>query len=139
MDKLVDLIREVPRYSVWRFEMICDWMAPFWNRGTLSYRIDSDGEPRGFCIIKLFRNLEQFLEPFVHEPCGKFCMIEALVAKEPVTMAALCDELIERWGRQQIILWDRGERTESGAPRMFRWGQFQKLARRITYGGVKCA
>jgi hypothetical protein len=61
-------------------------------------------------------------------------MIDLLVADTPNVAAVLCEDLVSRWGRQQVIMWDRGERTESGAPRMMRWRSFQKVVRRLTYG-----
>jgi hypothetical protein len=140
MEALVPLIRDVPRFSVWQFDMIADWMAYFWNKGTISFVIDERGTAHGVCTIKLFSRLEQFLEPFVHEPCGKFCMVEVLVGDSAQVTGFMCDELVDRWGKQAIVLWDRGERTEGGAPRMWRWNEFEKVRRRMTnYGRLKCS
>ena len=61
-------------------------------------------------------------------------MIDLLVADTPNVAAQLCEELTERWGRQAVIMWDRDERTENGSPRIYRWKEFQKLVRRLTYG-----
>jgi hypothetical protein len=133
MEKLAPLLREHRHYSGWKFDMLCDWCAYFWNRGTISYLID-DGQARGVCLVKLFKRLEQFLEPFVHEPGGKFCMVELLVARDPLAIAHTFFELTGRWGKPAIILWDRGERTEGGSPRMYRWSDYEKLTRRLTYG-----
>lgn len=119
------------------FSKICDHFAFYWNRGTFSYSIDDFGEPHGACLIKLFNRLGQFLDPYVHEPTGRFVMIELLVADNPIIMAQLCDDLVARWGPQEIVLWDRDERTEDGAPRMFTWNKFMKLARRLTYGAIE--
>jgi hypothetical protein len=130
----MDLIREVPKFSVWQFESIADYLAPFWNRGTMSFVLDEEGLGRGFCTIKLFRHLEQFLEPFVHEPCGRFGMIEAFVADGPAAIAQMARELTQRWGPQACMMWDRGTRTEEAAPRMYTWNQFVILHRRMTYG-----
>lgn len=116
------------------FEKVCDHFAFYWNRGTFSFSIDESGEPHGVCLIKLFDRLEQFLEPFVHQPTGKFVMIDLLVADTPIVMANLCNELVHRWGPQEVVIWDRGERTEGGAPRMFMWNKFMKICRRLTYG-----
>ena len=134
MRSLEPLLRGSKQFLFWEFDAICDWLSFFWNRGTISFVIDDEGRAHGVCTIKLFRNLGQFLEPFVHDPCGRFVMIEVLIADSPEVMAELCDELTDRWGKQAIVMWDRGERTESGAPRMFRWHQFQRLARRMTTG-----
>ena len=132
MRKLVPLLREHRPFSVWKFGLLCDWCAYYWNRGTISYVIDDWGQARGVCLVKLFSRLEQFLEPFVHEPCGGFCMLEVMVADGPETLGWICADLTRRWGPHEIVLWDRGERTKNGPPRMYRWDQFQKLARRIT-------
>lgn len=132
MKKLVPLLREHRRFSVWKFDILCDWVAYFWNRGTISYVIDDWGNARGVCLVKLFRVLPQFLEPFVHEPCGGFCMIELMVADGPETLGWLHDDLVRRWGEHEIVMWDRGERTEGGSPRIYRWNEFERLARRIT-------
>jgi hypothetical protein len=134
MEILVPLIREARRYSLWQFDMLCDWFAYFWNRGTIAFVIDARGNAQGVCAIKLFSRLEQFLEPFVHEPSGRFCMVELLVAKDPLAIAHTFFELTGRWGKPEIILWDRGERTEWGSPRMYRWSDYEKLTRRLTYG-----
>ena len=135
--RLLPLLQNYPPYSVLRFESLCDWVAFYWNRGTISYVIDQFGEPEAVCVIKLFRELEQFMDPFIHEPCNQFCMIEVMIARTPNAMAQICDQLTRRWGPQSVIMWDRHERTEEGCPRMYRWDQFQKLARRITYGVVE--
>jgi hypothetical protein len=131
---LLPVLRQQEALSVMPFDQVCDRIAWYWNRGLFSYVIDNLGVPHGACLIRLFSRVEQFLEPLVHEPCGKFCMIDVLVADCPNVAAQLCEELVERWGRQQIVLWDRGERTETGAPRMHRWKEFQKIVRRLTYG-----
>lgn len=139
MDKLEPLFRRHPRYCLIPFHDLCEFVAYFWNRGTISFVIDEDGHGRGVCLCKLFRHLSQFFEPLVHEPCGKFCMLELMVAEDPLAMGIICEDLTNRWGPQEIILWDRGERTENGAPRMYTWRQFQKLARRITFGVLQNA
>jgi hypothetical protein len=133
MDQLVPLLREGRRFCVMPRALLNDWIAYFWNRGTISYLLDGEGA-RGVCLVKLFRHLGQFLEPFVHEPGGKFCMVELLVAKDPLAIAYTYFELVKRWGKPEIIMWDRGERTEGGSPRMYTWDQYEKLTRRLTYG-----
>jgi hypothetical protein len=135
MHKLLKLIRRVEKFSYWEKDAIFDWMAYFWNKGTISYRISEDGVGRGICTLKFFSRLEQFLEPFVHEPGGNFVMIEMLVSDHWSTSALLFDELCDRWGGQRpVVLWDRGNRTEAAgkSPRMFKWKEFQKIARRMT-------
>lgn len=137
MDKLVDLIRDCPKYSVWKADALCDWFSYYWNRGTISWCLDGESAT-GVCAIKLFSRLGQFLEPFVHEPCGRYAFIEIMVLREGGhAQKAMLDELYQRWGPQAVVMWDRGERTEGGAPRMFRWDQFQKLAERMIYGRME--
>lgn len=132
---LKPLLRTHPPLSVMPFDDLCDWMSWYWNRGTMSWVISEfDEEPLGVCLIRLFRRLEQFVAPVVHDPCGEFCMIELLVSRDPITTAVLCDSLVQRWGPQKTMMWERGSRTENGCPRMFRWDQFTKLARRVSYG-----
>jgi hypothetical protein len=139
MEILVPLIREARRYSVWQFDMLCDWFAYFWNRGTIAFVIDAHGNAQGVCAIKLFSQLEQFLEPFMHEPSGTFCMVELLVAVSPLAIADCFEILFGRWGPQAIMIWERGDRTEqpNRAPRMYTWAQYLKLTNRLTYGFVK--
>jgi hypothetical protein len=132
MDQLEPLLREHHWFTNMQRDLLNDWIAYFWNRGTISYLIDGE-RARGVCLIKLFRHLGQFLEPFVHEP-GRFCMVELLVARDPLAIAHAYFELTSRWGKPEIMLWDRSERTEKGAPRMFTWNQYEKLTRRLTYG-----
>jgi len=132
MRALAGRIRAVPKFSIWQFDMLCDWFAYAWNRGTISFVIE-EGQARGVCVIKLFSRLEQFLEPFVHEPGGRFAFIEVLSSEGPQIHRRLWDELVGRWGHPPIVMWDRPWRTEGGAPRMFTWGQFEKLSRRF-YG-----
>jgi hypothetical protein len=114
------------------FDMLIEWVAYFWNRNTISHVIDN-GKPRAVCMIKLFRRLQEFQEPFVHDPCNKFCMIELMSASDPEAMGIVHDRLFERWGPQMIVMWDRGERTEKGRPRMYRWDQFERLAEKLTH------
>jgi hypothetical protein len=135
MRQLAGRIRDVPKFSVWQFDMLCDWFSFFWNRGTISFVIAPDGTAQGVTVIKLFSRLEQFLEPFVHVPDGQFLMIEVLSCDGVQTRAKMFEELFERWGKRSVVLWDRPFRTEAGAPRMWRWDQFHKLARRFTNYG----
>jgi hypothetical protein len=139
MEILMPLIREARRYSVWQFDMLCDWFAYFWNRGTIAFVIDAHGNAQGICAIKLFNRLEQFLEPFVHEPTGKFCLVDLLVAVSPLAIADCFEILFGRWGPQAIMIWDRGDRTDqpNRAPRMYTWLQYLKLTNTLTYGIVK--
>jgi hypothetical protein len=135
---LLPLLRRHRPFAQIQFETLCDHLAWYWNMGAMSYVIDEQGG-RAVCLIKLFRRLEQFLDSYVHEPCGQFCMIELMAANDPLAMGQTCEELIARFGPQAVVLWDRGTRTEGGAPRMYPWAQFMKLARRITYGIVETA
>lgn len=101
--------------------------------------MDYKDTPNGVCLIKLFRELPSFLEEFVHEPDGEFCMVILLTADTPNVIGQLFDELVERWGPGRIMLWDRGARTENGAPRMYTWEKYLKLTRRLTYGFLENA
>jgi hypothetical protein len=131
--QLEPLLRRHPPLASMSFEDLCDYLAWYWNRGTLAYVIDESGA-HAVCLCKLFERLEQFLWAGAHSPSGKFCMLELMVADEPNAMADIFRQFKERWGPQEIIMWDRGERTEKSSPRMYRWDQFEKLARRLTYG-----
>jgi hypothetical protein len=116
------------------FEELCDYLAYFWNHGTMSFVLNHNDSPAGVCLIKLFRELPSFLEEFVHEPDGEFCMVILLAADTPNTIGQLFYELVERWGPGRTMMWDRGTRTEYGAPRMYTWDQYLKLTNRLTYG-----
>ena len=61
-------------------------------------------------------------------------MLEFLAANHPLAIEQVCETLSDRWGPQKIVMWDRGERTENGAPRMYTWKDFRKLTRRLSYG-----
>ena len=102
----------------------------------MCYVMGHNEEPRAICLIKLFRRLEQFLDPYVHDPCGEFVMIDLMVAEDPLAMGMIFEELVKRWHSAYTVLWDRGERTEPGAPRMYSWRQFEKVARRLSYGVI---
>jgi hypothetical protein len=132
--KLKPVLRQHPPLAVMYFDDLADWISWYWNRGTMSWVINEDGEARGICLIRMFRRLEQFMEPIVHDPCGKFCMIELIVSSDPIVTGQLFSGLVDRWGPQETMLWDRGTRTENGAPRMYKWDQFIKLSRRLSYG-----
>lgn len=135
--RLAPLIRTQFGFRGMRWESLCHHFAYHWNRGTFAYLLDDQGNPHGVCAVKFFRRLEDFLVPYVHDPGHKFCFIELLAADEPNAIAAVWEDLKSRWGPQQIVMWDRGERTENGAPRMYSWEQFDKLARRLTYGAIE--
>jgi hypothetical protein len=137
MAKLLPVLRRQKAFCVMPFDQLCDHFAYFWNRGTFVYSIDDFGVPHGACMIRMFPRIEQFLEPYIHEPVGKFCVIDLLVADTPVVAANLFSELTHRWGPQEVMMWDRDERTENGAPRMYRWDQFMKLSSRLTYGIIE--
>ena len=134
---LLPLLRQHKPFASMPFSDLCDHLAWFWNRGTISYVIDGWGEPHGICICKFFRRFEHFLWPYIHDPCGQFVFIELLVADEPNAIASCFNQLLERFGPQEVVMWDRGERTEEGAPRMYRWNQFEKLTKKLTYGLIE--
>jgi len=130
---LEPLLRKHRTLEKMDFDQLVEWVAYYWNRNTLSYVVSDKGEPRAVCMIKLFRRLPQFQEPFVHDPCNKFCMIELMVANDTEAMGTVHDRLFERWGPQMIVMWDRGERTEKSRPRMYRWDEFERLAEKLTH------
>jgi hypothetical protein len=136
MQILEPLLREHEPLRKMPFADLCDYVAWFWNRGTISFVFNDSGEAEGVCLIKLFQHLGDFDKSLVHEPCGRFCMIEVMVAEQPLAFASMFEELVDRWGKQAVMMWDRGKRTEYGAPRMYKWKDFLRLARRITYGAV---
>jgi hypothetical protein len=112
-----------------------EYLTWFADRELLA--ISASGEEiYGICTIKLFDKLEDFLSPEAFNPTGKFCQVDLLVAVSPVAIADCFETLFKRWGPQEIMLWERSERTENGAPRMFTWKEYLKLTRRLTYGLV---
>jgi hypothetical protein len=113
------------------FDQLCDYFAWFWNRHTMIVSVDRLGEIDTVCLVKLFRYLNQFDEKAVHDPCGQFCMIKFLVSVSRRGHANAIARFIKRWGKQQFVFWDRGERTLL-APRLYSWQDFEKLARRFT-------
>lgn len=134
MQQLLPLLRRQRTFEDFSFEAICDYFAFGWNRGTFAYVADEEGSPRGAVLIRIFEKLNQFMDPFIHVPHGTFLMVDMFVAEGPTVMARLYYDVVNRWGPRMIVLWDRGERTQNKEPRMFTWPQFERLARRITYG-----
>jgi hypothetical protein len=131
---LKPLLRQYPPLAVMHVDDLADWLAWYWNRGTMAWQISDYGEPQGVCLIRLFRNLEQFMEQNIHDPCNEFCFIEFSIASDPIIMGLMFNTLSNRWGPQKVMMWDRGARTADKAPRMYNWKQFRKLARRLSYG-----
>lgn len=134
VSKLLPLLWQHSPFRAMSFDDLCDYLAFYWNRGTLCYVMNHDDTPAAVCLIKLFSRLPQFEEDFVHVPNGGYVMIVLMVADTPNAMGQVYEEMVARWKPREIVMWDRGARTESGTPRMYRWDQFAKLARRITYG-----
>jgi hypothetical protein len=135
MQKVEPFIRgRYAKWDHWSFERMCDYCAWYWNRGTMSLSVDCFGEIHGLTLIKLFRHLQDFLEEFPHDPCGKFCWVQLMIADYPQAMMEMKLGFIRRWGPQKIIMWDRGDRTSDKAPRMYTWAQYNKLTRRLSYG-----
>jgi hypothetical protein len=133
INSIKPILRVHPPLAVMPYDDLCDWMSWYWNRGTMTWVADDFGA-HGVCLIRLFRDLGQFLDHNIHDPCGKFCFIELLVSDNPITTGQLFKGLTDRWGPQQTMMWDRPGRTEDGSPRMYRWDQFMKIARRVSYG-----
>jgi hypothetical protein len=138
-DRLVPFIRENhARWSAAPVDDLYGYLAWFWARDLLAVS-STDGEIYGLCTIKLFNRLEDFLLARPFEPTGKFCMVDLLVAVSPLAIADCLESLFRRWGPQEIMLWERGDRTEksSRAPRMYTWAQYLRLTSRLTYGTVQ--
>jgi hypothetical protein len=136
-DRMVSFIRE--NHKKWQDtpdQKLYEYLAWFWGKDLLAVSFCGE-EINGVCTIKLFDQLEDFLSPKAFNPTGKFCMVDLLVATNPMAIANCFEKLFARWGPQEIMLWDRNERTEKGAPRMFTWEQYLKLTRRLTYGLVE--
>jgi hypothetical protein len=104
------------------------------SKGLVSFSETQDGELRGLCIIRILEKLEHFLDPLAFHPGGGYIWIELLISLDPVAQADVHNQLLARWGARPIVLWDRGDRTQGKAPKMFTWAQFGKLKRRMTYG-----
>lgn len=90
------------------------------------------------CAVRFFARLEDWLEHQAFDPEGAFAMVELLVSASPLAQADCFEQLFDRWGKRPIVIWERGDRTEKsiGAPRMYRWKDFIKLTRRMTYGNI---
>jgi hypothetical protein len=112
---------------------LVDYLSMFFVRNTLALSLCGP-KVHAVCCIKLFDRLEQWLDRWPHNPTGKFCMVDLMVAISPNAMADCFELLVNRWGPQEVVLWERMERTQEKVPRMYTWSQFEKLARRITYG-----
>jgi hypothetical protein len=136
-DRMVPFIKE--NHAKWKDtpdQKLYEYLAWFWGKDLLAVSF-SEEEIYGVCTIKLFDQLEDFLSPKAFNPTGKFCLVDLLVAVSPVAIADCFETLFKRWGPQETMLWDRNERTEGGAPRMFTWKGYLKLTRRLTYGLVE--
>lgn len=107
------------------------------NRGLLATSLVGE-DVVGICTIRIFAHLEDFLIPWIFYPFGQFLMVDLLVAASPLAMADCFDQLASNWGPRPIVIWERGDRTveTAKAPRIYRWDQFMKLSRRLTYGAI---
>ena len=137
--QMVPFIKE--NHTRWKdrpADELYQYLAWFWDRDLLAVSFLGE-EIYGVCAIKLFDQLEDFLEPWPFIPTGKFCMVDLLVAVSPVAIAECFEKLFKRWGKQEVMLWERNERTEytDQPPRMYTWNQYLKLTSRLTYGLVK--
>jgi hypothetical protein len=134
MKRAVPFIREnYEPYRAMPEKSVYDTLAWYWNRGLMDIAEDRL-EFRGICLIRPIENLDDFLDPLAFHPIGRFIWVELLIATDPVTIASLFNTLVLKWGRRETVLWDRGDRTQRGAPRMYRWDSFEKLAKRLTFG-----
>jgi hypothetical protein len=135
-DKCVPFIRE--HHNAWSetsSERLYKYLAWFAARDLLAVSFVGE-EVNAVCTIKLFDRMEQWLALWPYDPHGRFVMIDLMVAITPVAMADCFDKLLARWGKREVVIWERLDRTEGTdkAPRMYTWQQFEKLARRLTYG-----
>ena len=134
-DRLVPFIRENhPKWRDGSSDGLYEYLAWFWARNLLAVSMSNE-QIHGVCAIRFFNRLEDFLRPRAFEAGGKFCMVDLLVATSPLAIADCFESLFGRWGPQEIMLWERGERTEntSRPPRMYTWDQYLKLKRRLAY------
>ena len=135
MDRLIPFVRE--RYELWRNvsdEVLRDYCAWFWNRGLLIWR-EKDGLITGVAIFRYFKTLDDFLDlANSDQEGGAFGWAELFVADSLETFNSLWSEVLEQGGIPEVIMWDRGDRTLNGTPRMYRRDQIQKMARRLSHG-----
>jgi hypothetical protein len=134
VQRVIPFIRE--HYKAWASAtdlQILALLSWHWSRALVSISQD-ENQIRGLCIIRLLERLEDFLDPLAFSPQGDFIWIELLIVTDPLAQADVHNQLEARWGPRKIVLWDRGQRTQNGAPRIFTWKQFGKLKRRMTYG-----
>jgi hypothetical protein len=108
-------------------------LAWFWTHGFMAVSAD-ESAIRAVCLIRIMNKLEDFLDPFAFDFDGDFIWIEILISSDPIAQADVHNQLEARWGPRRIVLWDRGERTQKGSPRIFTWAMFCKLKKRMTYG-----
>jgi hypothetical protein len=133
--RLITFIRRhYPKWASESDESIAALLHWHLSKGLVSFSETQDGELRGLCIIRIIQKLEDFLNPLAFHPAGGYIWIELLISLDPVAQADVHDQLLAKWGPRPIVLWDRGERTQQGPPRMFTWNQFGRLKRRMTYG-----
>jgi hypothetical protein len=136
MEEAIPFIRENhPKWERSSDQAIRDYCAWFWNRKLMATSFVGE-EIYGICLIKLFDDLADFLEPFPFNPTGRFALVDLLIAVSPTAIADTFEILFGRWGPQEIMIWDRQERTQGGAPRMYTWSQYLRLTDRLTYGLV---
>ena len=127
VERMAPVIRRVETYAHMSDSEIADWLAYFWNRGTMSFVTG-----KGIGVIKIFRQLPGFLEDYIHEPDGRFIEVELFSADSKATIKTIWHDLAFRWGPRDIVLWDRG--FKSGlAPRMYAWPQLTRFMEKLTY------
>jgi hypothetical protein len=134
MKRVTPFIRE--HHPTWRFisdENLNDVLAWYWNRSFMAI-IEDRLEVRGICLIRIMKELKDFIDPYASDKNGDFIWVELLIATDPMAIANLFKLLVFRWGKRKTILWDRGKRTQEGTPRIYRWDQYEKLTSRLTHG-----
>ena len=137
-DPLIDFVQEYHKHWANKSQSeLATYLRWHQARDLLATSFVGD-EPFALCAVRFFGRLEDWLIPWVFEPDGAFGMVDLLVSVSPLSEADCFQQLVKRWGARPVMIWERGDRTieSTKAPRMFRWDQFVKLTRRMTYGAI---
>ena len=138
MELIAPKLWQIESVSTLTFDELSDWFAFYFSRGTTAVLI-RDGDCKGIAVMKLFSRLEQFFEDYVHEPSGKFVEVVAAYFGEKATMQACLNVFKERWGAQEIVMWERGSKKTGLAPRIYRWEQYERLVRKFSHELTKAS
>ena len=104
----------------------------YWDHGTLSWAEDWRDRILGVCLVRIFGDIKDLDEFYIHVPDGKYLYIEYLCAVGPNATAAVQKQLYDRWSPREVIMWDRPDRTEKGAPRMYTLEKYMEIVRRMS-------